>query len=169
MPRERRLRWSRVIAAAFLLAVIGVVVAVVARGRSLPDQPQEVAWNHQACAHCRMAVGEPAHAAQLVTTSGDVHFFDDPGCLLRYLDERRPDVHRMWFHEHAGSRWLAADEVGFLTGASTPMAFGLAATDRGAPGAIDLDAARAWVRSGRAGTVSDAGHGSDAHVHGDSP
>jgi hypothetical protein len=156
MPRDGGLRWGRVLGGVLVLAVIAVVVSVLARGRALPDRPQPVAWNQQACAHCRMAVGEPAHAAQLVTTGGDVLFFDDPGCLLRYLDERAPHVHRIWFHHGADDRWLTDDEVGFLPGASTPMGFGLATTDRSTAGALDLAAARRWIGLRHAGEVSDA-------------
>ena len=142
MPRERRVRWSRLIGLALVIALVALIVSVVGGGRALPDTPQPVAWNHQPCAHCRMLVGEPAHAAQLVTTGGDVLFFDDPGCLLRYLDERAPGVHRAWFHDHAAERWIDSREVGFVPAPSTPMGFGLAATERSTPGAIDLAEAR---------------------------
>lgn len=145
MPRERRVRWSRVLGLALVTGLIALVVSVVAGGRAVPDAPQPVAWNRQPCAHCRMLVGEPAHAAQLVTTAGDVLFFDDPGCLLRYLDEHAPAVHRAWFHHRGEDRWLEAGEVGFVPAPSTPMGFGLAATDRASPGAIDLAAARRLI------------------------
>ena len=62
--RRDRFPWGRVIGGLLALAVIAIVVSVVTRGRALPDQPQPVAWNDQACAHCRMAVGEPAHVEQ---------------------------------------------------------------------------------------------------------
>lgn len=157
MPRDGRgVRWGRVIGGVLALGIIAVIVSVVTRGRALPDTPQPVAWNHQACAHCRMAVGEPAHAAQLVTTDGEVLFFDDPGCLMRYLDERAPAVHRIWFHDRSEARWLGADEVGFVPGATTPMGFGLAATDRSTAGAMPFADARRWIADGRRGEVSDA-------------
>ena len=109
--------------------------------RPPPDDVQPIAWNQQACAHCQMLIGEPGHAAQLITEAGDVLSFDDPGCALRYLAERAPRVHRLWFHHAHAERWLAADAVAFTTGATTPMASGLAAVDRGAAGALDLAAA----------------------------
>ena len=156
MPREPR-RWSRLIGAVVALALTALVVSVLARGRALPDQPQPVAWNRQSCAHCRMLVGEPAHAAQLITGGGDVLFFDDPGCLLTYLDERAPAVHRMWFHDRASERWLGPADVGFVAGATTPMGFGLAATDRTTAGALTLEQARRHVAAARA--MTDAGPG----------
>jgi hypothetical protein len=88
-----------------------------------------------------MLVGEPAHAAQLITADGDVLVFDDPGCALRYVDERKPHVHRMWFHHGTAERWIPADRAGFLTGGRTPMGSGLLAVERDTQGALDLAAA----------------------------
>ncbi len=154
----RRWPWGRMIAGALALAVIALVVSVLRGGRRVPDGPEPVVWNQQACAHCRMAVGEPAHAAQLITTAGDVRFFDDPGCLLQYVDQHQPSVHRIWFHEHDGDRWLAAADVGFVPVPTTPMGFGLGATHRTAPGALSLDEARARV-------TRSAGGEAGAHAH----
>ena len=145
MRRERGRPWFRMIVAAVAIAVIALVVSVIARGREVPDGPQPVAWNQQACAHCRMLVGEPAHAAQLITAGGDVLFFDDPGCLMTYLDQHAVAIHRLWFHDRASERWLGADAAGFVPGATTPMGFGLAATDRTTPGALTLEQARRRV------------------------
>lgn len=190
---RRQVPWAKMIAGAVALAVLALVVSVLGRGRHVPDGPVPVVWNQQACAHCRMAVGEPAHAAQLITTGGDVLFFDDPGCLLSYVDEHqgkagspsvpslpsigRPQrdagsdldqkplrdlrslgIHRIWFHDRASDRWIGAADVGFVTGATTPMGFGLAATDRTTPGALTLEQARQRVAGAgaAAAAVSDA-------------
>lgn len=144
MRRERAIPWTA-IGAALAAALVAAVVLVVVRGQSrAPDGPVPVVWNRESCAHCRMAIGDPAYAAQLVATDGTVANFDDVGCLLRYLDEHHPAVHRLWFHHPREDRWLGPDEVGFAQGAITPMGWGLTATERG-PGMLDLAAARAVV------------------------
>ena len=151
MPR-RELPWWRLAALALVGAALGALVLVIRGSGSAPDDVQPIDWNHQPCAHCRMLIGEPRHAAQLITRDGDVLSFDDPGCALRHLAEHRPAVHRLWFHHAQHDRWLSADEVAFTTGATTPMASGLAAVDRGTPGSLDLDAAsRAQAGSGAGG------------------
>jgi hypothetical protein len=132
----------KVVLVAALAAVAGLVAMLVLRGRPLPDGPVDIVWNREPCAHCHMLVGEPAFAGEIVTTAGDVVVFDDPGCLVRYLEERKPEVHRIWFHDSTRDRWLSADEVGFVAGATTPMNYGLAAVPSATPGAIALDVMR---------------------------
>jgi copper chaperone NosL len=147
VARDRRSIGLLVAVAAAGALVVALVALAVARSGGVPDGPQPVVWNREPCGHCRMLVGEPGFAAQLITSDGTVVAFDDPGCLLRFLDERRPAVHRLWFHRHDGDGWLGPDEVAFRREAQTPMGYGLAAVERGAPGALDLEAARAWVRA----------------------
>jgi copper chaperone NosL len=123
-----------------------LVLTCAAACRSIPDAPTAIAYDREACAHCHMLIGDPRYAAQLVTDAGDVLDFDDPGCALRYLAEVHPAVHRLWFHDARGDRWLAASDVRFAPGADTPMGYGLAATDAvGAPGGLGLEAAAARV------------------------
>ena len=143
--RPRDIPWGTLGGLALVMALITGIVLVVRGGQRVPDELQPIAWHRQSCAHCQMLIGEPAHAAQLITADGEVLGFDDPGCALRYLDERHPIVHRMWFHHGTSDRWLPSTEVRFTTGATTPMGFGLLAVDRGTPGAIDLAAASEHV------------------------
>lgn len=136
---------SALVAFAAIAALIAVVVLVVRRGGTLPDGPEPVAWNRAPCAHCHMLVGEPPHAAQLITGDGDVLDFDDPGCLLLYIAQERPLIHRMWFHHSTEDRWLADGEVAFADAAVTPMGYRLIAVDAGTPGALTLEDAKQQV------------------------
>lgn len=125
------------------LASIGlaaaVVALVVAGGTRLPDGPMPIAWDREACAHCHMQIGEPRHAAQLITTRGEVLSFDDVGCALDYLRQKNPAVHRLWFHGD-GDTWLGTDVVGFAPASVTPMGSGLMAVDRRSADATPLEA-----------------------------
>ncbi|MCA9676622.1 MAG: hypothetical protein H6709_09770 [Kofleriaceae bacterium] len=121
------------------VALVAAIVVVVVRGAGgVPDEPQPVAWDQAVCGHCHMHVGEPRFAAQLITDAGEVVNFDDVGCALRYLRERRPAVHRLWFHGE-GDAWIAADRAAFVAAPRTPMGSGLMAVEVGTPGARGLD------------------------------
>jgi hypothetical protein len=139
----RDLPWFRIAGAGAVVAMTVAIVLVVRGGTAIPDDVQPIEWHKQPCAHCAMLVGEPAHAAQLITSEGEVLTFDDPGCALSYLDERRPHVHRLWFHHASADRWLPADQVAFTPGGTTPMGSGLLAVELGTQGAQDLAAVRA--------------------------
>lgn len=145
----RDVPWVKLVVLGLVAALVAGVVAIVRGGSQLPDDVQPIEWNRQACAHCGMLVGEPHHAAQLITADGDVLAFDDPGCALRYLDERAPRVHRLWFHHGTADRWIPADRVRFTVGAITPMGSGLVATDGDAPRALDLPAATRVAKEAR--------------------
>lgn len=120
-----------------------LVLALVAACRSIPDAPVAIAYDREACTHCHMLIGDPRYAVQLVTDAGDVLDFDDPGCALRYLAQAHPAVHRLWFHDAASDRWIAAADVRFARGATTPMGSGLAAGT--ARDGLDLDHAAALI------------------------
>lgn len=132
---------------AIVAAAVGASAWFVLAGQRLPDGPVPIAWGKAACAHCHMHVSEEPFAVQAQTTTGDVLDFDDPGCFLAYLDGEHPELHAVWFRHSREDRWLPLESVAFVTGATTPMDFGLAAVDAGEPGALDLDRARAHARA----------------------
>ncbi len=137
---------SRLVPFALLAVVVSTVGAAITwsvlASVKLPDGPVDVVWDKAACAACGMHVGEPPFAAQLTTKDGRTQAFDDPGCLFLYVEEHHPEVHSMFFHDHAKDGWIAPDRVAFVAVAPTPMGFGLGAVEVGTPGAIGLDEAR---------------------------
>ncbi len=134
--------------ALFVLAAIGIGVGtLVSRVSALPTGPVAIVWDREACAHCRMHVGEPAFAAQAQLADGTVLNFDDPGCLLSWLDKDPPPLHAVYFHHQREDRWLSREQVGFVPAGPTPMGFGLGAVDRTSSAAIGLSEAQAQLRS----------------------
>jgi hypothetical protein len=132
MSSRRASLLSRALAAAAVLAACG------------PAQgPEPIAWDQEACAHCRMLIGDPAFAAQLRAEDGHVESFDDPGCLLAALGGR--SVRELWFHHVREELWIPGDRVAFEPVARTPMGHGLGAVHAGTEGALDLEAARKRV------------------------
>ena len=142
-PRRRLAPLLAVPAA--LAGAVGLLVWLTEPGAG----PAPVAWDREACGHCRMHVGDRHFAAQLVPAAGEPVNFDDPGCLFLYLDERASEPATLYFRHLTEDRWLARGEVGFLVGVErTPMGFGVAATAAG-PGTLPLGEARAWLRAQR--------------------
>lgn len=144
------------VAGVALAAIVTVIVAVVASQR-LPDGPIEPVWDQQICAFCRMHVGEPRFAAQLQTRGGEVHWYDDPGCLAEHETASRSagralDVHAIWLRHLHEPRWVAASAARFVPVMPTPMGFGFGVVDgAGAEGLGYADfVARIAARKGEA-------------------
>lgn len=126
---------TRGLVALGVLVGIGLALGlVVSRGSEIPDGPVAIAWDREPCAHCRMQIGSPRHAAQLITETGEVFDFDDVGCAVDFIRRQSPVIHRLWFHGE-GDHWLAREEAAFAADAMTPMGSGLVAVERGTPGA----------------------------------
>lgn len=108
----------------------------------LPHGPEAFDPEGAHCATCGMRLAVPRHVAQLQTRDGQVLLFDDPGCLLVFLQTRRPRVHARYFRGPDGA-WIRGRDVAFVP-ARTPMRYGLAAVRVGTSGALSWD--EAWRR-----------------------
>lgn len=137
------------------LTGMGLFVSVVAvmlwRAQQKPVGPVPIVWDKEACAHCHMHIGEPGFAAQAQLADGQVLSFDDPGCLMSWLDGRPragADAPRaVYFHHHDRDEWLTLESAGFIATDPTPMGFGFAAVERTRPAAVDWQTAWAQVKT----------------------
>jgi len=148
MAREGRTPLGA-IAVALGVAALGLVLW---RAAAPPAGPVEPAWDRVACARCHMLLTDPAYAAQLHTSAGEVLFFDDPGCLLLHRAEQGAAPATAWFHDSAGDGWLAEADARFVPAPETPMGHGFAAVaaERAAEG-LTAPAALAAIRAREAG------------------
>lgn len=106
-----------------LFALALALLAGCASGPGAPA-PREVALGVDACEYCHMSIDDPYRAAQWVRSDGHVHKFDEPGCLLAWL-QRSPDAAGAAFvADEEGSGWVPAESARFLRGAvRTDMGF----------------------------------------------
>lgn len=120
-------------------ALLAGLLALAACSRA--DGPVDPVWGKEPCAHCRMLVGDKAHAAQ-ASHDGERRYFDDLGCMVLWLEDRRFAGARAWARDAEDGRWVDARTARYSDGARTPMDFGLAAKKSGPLG---WDEARARV------------------------
>lgn len=139
------LKWTIVTLAA---AGCGVVLFSAAwQLEALPTGVREVVWDSQVCSECGMAVSDRRFAAQLQTTDGEICDFDDPGCLFRFLIDRKLTLHAAYFRDMQGEGWLPHTAVAFARTEQSPMAYGLGAVRPGTPDSISYDEALQRVRA----------------------
>lgn len=151
-----------------LVIITGALTVALLHAQQLPEGPAPVVWDRDACAHCRMHVGEPSFAAQLHTTNGEILHFDDPGCLFDYVRKNAPQVHATWFHSVRGEAWINGYEVRFERVETSPMGYGLGAVGSGAAGpqALDYAQAAALIAARKAGSGERAEDAAHDHGHG---
>ena len=154
---DRRARCGRLSALVLVSASLTVLGC-----KKAPDGPAPVVWDKEACGYCKMHVGDRAFAAQLQLEGGQVLNFDDPGCLFKYLHEKKPRVHATYFRHHQKDAWLAASEAGFVAVKASPMGFNVGAVEKGAAGAFPVAEAQQRVTGGKSpstGAPPATGHG----------
>ena len=106
-----------------LLCALAAVAAVACAAASPP--PAALAEGQVACASCRMIVSDRHFASQIVAPYEEPLFFDDLGCLTRFLATapafRTGAV--TYVADHRTGEWVRADRAVFSTvpALSAPM------------------------------------------------
>ena len=149
MSQRRRRFPAGALLAAVLVAAAGAFVGLVVRSQARPDGPVPIVFDKEACAHCHMQIGDSHLAAQAQLQDGSVLNFDDPGCLLVWLEQAREEPRAIWLRAYREDRWLSRASTAFIEVGETPMGFGLGAVEQGTPGGISWEEAAARVRAKR--------------------
>ena len=117
-----------------------------------PDTgPGKVRWDRETCERCAMAISDPKYSAQVRVPAGKktkLYKFDDIGCAVIWLDQqpfsKDPRV-EIWVNDYHTEDWIAARKAWYVPGKVTPMGYGLGATTKKEPGAMDFQAARKHI------------------------
>ena len=125
-----------------------------------PLPPAKLDTKNDTCSVCRMTVSDPRLASQVLVPGEEPRFFDDLGCLAKFLEEHQLPDAVLYVADHRTSEWTPAAAAVYsrLARASTPMASGVIAhatvesraEDTGAVGSEIVDAG--LVFGGRAAT-----------------
>ncbi len=106
--------------------------------------PRDPFWGKQACGHCRMLLGEPRYAGQVLTADAEHLYFDDIGCMVEHLEEAQSPPRGVWVRH--GTSWVDARAARYASGAPSPMGYGFVPE---ANGSLDFSAVRASIRARR--------------------
>ncbi|MBI3403005.1 MAG: hypothetical protein HY048_16440 [Acidobacteria bacterium] len=100
----------------------------IACGDGTPS-PATLDTKNDACSSCRMTVSDQRLASQIVAPGEEPRFFDDLGCLRKFLDEHQLRDAVVYVADHRTGEWTPASGAVYarLARASTPMASGLIA------------------------------------------
>lgn len=90
-----------------IVALALLFSSVACSGRT---EPATLDPHVDACGSCRMVVADQRFASQIVAPNQDPRFFDDFGCLQRYLAQHPSSAGEVIFvADHRTGEWIAAD------------------------------------------------------------
>jgi copper chaperone NosL len=124
------------------VAALALILYSCACAQKLPE-PVDPAPS-DACASCRMAVSDVHFAAEVVAPGEEPRFFDDVGCLAKWLNTATlPDGALAFVADHRDGHWTLAGAAVYTRALhlSTPMGSGIIAHASAA--SRDLDSAAA--------------------------
>ena len=113
-----------------LAACVVVGVAVFANCQKRSIEPVAIAAEYM-CSYCRMAISEKQYAAEFIDTEGNAFKFDDIGCMVNFLKNKKNSVNPAAYFvmDFESRRWLKAETAVYVRSSevSTPMNGGIIA------------------------------------------
>lgn len=134
-----------------IVTLVLLVAGAMACGPGGP-KPAPLDPRNDACANCRMTVSSTRFASQVVAPGEEPAFFDDLGCLAKYLAAHAslPSGWTAFVTDHRTGEWVTAADATytFVPTIETPMGSHLVA--HATPSSRDADVA---ARGGRPETL----------------
>ena len=93
------------------------------------SNPPTLVVDRSSCSRCGMLISERAYAAAIRAADGHDELFDDIGCLVATLQQRKLSGATFWFHDAGDGEWISDANPIFVTSPAlrTPMGGGIAA------------------------------------------
>ena len=106
--------------------------------------PLEFEDNKVQCPQCHMFLVGKKYTAQVITKDLKTHFFDDPGCMILWLEKNHidPKSVTIWIYTLDTKRWIDAKKAHYSISDFTPMRYGFGAYEHNKEGFIDFDEMR---------------------------
>ncbi|WP_457595583.1 hypothetical protein [Hydrogenimonas sp.] len=101
------------------------------------------------CAECRMPIKGPDDSARAVI-DGKIYRFDDPGCMVLWLQKHAPDPGRARLEVYTRDthRWIDATRAHYALTDTTPMGYGFGAYEAPKEGRISYERMRLRMLQG---------------------
>ena len=122
-----------------LLVVAGVIVVsiykkdapvTIAKG-NFTQKPLAIKLNKTNDTECAMLIKTERNAAEVALKDGRTWFFDDPGCMVKWLkDKPFKESAKLWVHTLDTNRWIDARESKYGVKDHTAMHYGFGAREK---------------------------------------
>ena len=116
-----------------ILLLIGLMFSFSGCEKAQESGAHDVHFDRDVCVECNMVISDRAYAAQLVDTRHNkAYMFDDIGCLVLWMDANPQewfDTAAIYVADTETSAFIDAKRAYWTLGNTTPMDFGLSATE----------------------------------------
>jgi len=127
------------------------IIAVIFISLAKDDQPITVVKNNMQMkalplkvnftndAYCKMLIATEKNSMQVVSPDGKTWFFDDPGCMVLWLEDKsfKEDA-KIWVYTIDTNRWIDAKKAWYGVIDQTSMHYGFGARENKIEGTIDF-------------------------------
>lgn len=119
-----------------IIAMVGIFILIKISNQSVTDidNYQKIALefkeNEVQCPQCNMFLVDKEHTAQAITTNNKTYFFDDPGCLVLWIDQKHKKSDKeivKWVYTLDTKKWIDAQKAFYSFSDKTPMNYGFGA------------------------------------------
>jgi len=100
------------------------------------------------CSQCNMFVNDPDYAAELITADGTTYFFDDIGCLVKWMQKHPSSEAKLFVMSLDTHRWIDARKAWYSRTDNTPMHYGFGAYEKQAKGLISFQTMKELILKG---------------------
>jgi copper chaperone NosL len=99
-------------------------------------EPRAINFDRDVCYVCLMGLTDQRYNAQAINEYGEVHWYDDIGCLVEEMngeewEQWRGDTIRFWIGDaskgNVEDNWIDAEKAFYDYGKHTPMGYGYSA------------------------------------------
>ncbi len=131
-----------------IIVVIIIIVASVSKKEqiisvyegNLEKKPIEIIPNRYADIECAMTIKSKKHSAQVISPSGKTWFFDDMGCLIKWLEDKKfKEDAILWTHAEDTASWIDAKKAWYVLTDATPMGYGFGAREHEVKDSINFE------------------------------
>ncbi len=130
-----------------LLVVVAVIALsylkkdapiTIAKG-NIAQKPLPIKLNKTNDTECAMLIETETNAAEVALKDGRTWFFDDPGCMVKWLkDKPFKDSAKLWVHTVDTNRWIDAKKAKYSVTYHSAMHYGFGSLEKGDKKSIDF-------------------------------
>ncbi len=123
---------SLILIVAVVFLFVGCEKREVATNISKDGKPVEIKLGVTMDPQCGMEVEKMKNASQVILKDGRAFVFDDPGCMVLWLDKNHYDPKdvKLWTYSDDTHRWIDAKKAHYTLTDSTPMHYGFGAYEK---------------------------------------